>query len=47
MLPAVTFEMIKRLVTFTLAKPGYDTETILETYELLVYGVLHYITNSF
>jgi hypothetical protein len=46
-LPAETFEMIKRLVTFTLAKPGYDTEAILQTYELLIYGDLHYITNSF
>ena len=36
-----------RLVTFPLAKPIYDTEAILGTYELLIYGDLHYITNSF
>jgi hypothetical protein len=39
--------MITRLVAFPIAKPKYDTEAILETYELLIYGNLHYITNSF
>lgn len=37
MLPAVAFEMINRLVTFTLAKTGYETEGFLETYELLLW----------
>jgi hypothetical protein len=47
MLPAETFEMRKCLLTLSLAKPRQNAEAILKTYELIIYGDTHYITNSF
>ena len=47
MLPAETFEMRKRLLTLSLAKPRQNIEAILKSYKLIIYGDIHYITNSF
>jgi hypothetical protein len=40
-------EMINGFSTSYLAKPRYNTEAVLKTYELFIYGDIHYSTNSF
>jgi hypothetical protein len=45
MLPAETLEMRKRLPTLPLARPRYNAETVLKTYEMFIYGDIRYITN--
>jgi hypothetical protein len=37
----------KGLLALSLAKLRYNTEAILKTYELFIYGDTHYITNPF
>jgi len=37
----------KNLLTLSQAKPKQNVEGTLETYELFIYGDIHYITNSF
>jgi hypothetical protein len=46
-LPAKKFETTKCLSTFFLAKRRQKAETIVITFELFIYGDIHYITNSF
>jgi hypothetical protein len=46
-LHAETFEMRKPLLTFPLDKPGYNAKAISRNYELFIYGILNYVTNSF
>jgi hypothetical protein len=49
MLPAEIFETGKRLFALSLAKPRYNVEAVLTTYELFAYGHaphIHYILNS-
>ena len=37
-------DMSKRLLTFSLAKPRLNTESLFKTYELFIYGEIHYVT---
>jgi hypothetical protein len=46
-LPPERFEITIVLLTLSLAKPGQNTEAILETYGLFIYGDIQYTTNSF
>ena len=47
MLSVGTFETIKRLLTFSLAKPRANAEVMLKQYEMCIYGDMHTDTNSF
>jgi hypothetical protein len=44
---AETFEMGKRLLTFSLARPRYNAEAVVKAYELFAYGIIHYSINLF
>jgi hypothetical protein len=46
-LPVEKLGMRTFFLTFSLAKMRENAETFLETYELLIYGYMHYITKSF
>jgi hypothetical protein len=37
----------KRRLTLYLVKAKYNAKAVLETYQLFIYGYIHYITNSF
>jgi len=39
-----TFQTIKRLLTFSLAKPRENAEVMLKQYELCIYGDMHKVT---
>jgi len=45
MLSVETFEKIKHLLTFSLAKPRENAEEMLKKYELCNYGNMHTVTN--
>jgi hypothetical protein len=45
MFPAGTFEVRKGLSTLCLAKPSWEAEEILKTYELFIYEDLHCCSN--
>jgi hypothetical protein len=45
--PVETFKMKERLLTLSLEKPRNNAKTILENYELSIYGDIHYTNNSF
>jgi hypothetical protein len=47
MFPSETFELIKRILTLNVAMPRQNVETILNSYELFIYGYIGYSTNSF
>jgi hypothetical protein len=36
----------KKSLTLSMAKPRYNAKAILKTYEMVIYGVIHYLTNS-
>jgi hypothetical protein len=46
MIAAQTFQMRERLLTPSLAKPRYNAEEILKTYELFVYGDIHWYSTN-
>jgi hypothetical protein len=46
MFPAETFEISKRLLTTFLAEMRHNVETVLQTYELLIYGNLTLLINA-
>ena len=47
MLPAKSIERRKHLLTISVAKPRYNAEAVLKTYDLFIYGDTHYTNNSF
>jgi hypothetical protein len=42
-----TFEKIKHLLTFFMAKPRENSEVMLKQYELRIDGDMHTVINSF
>jgi hypothetical protein len=40
-----TIAMRKTPLTFFLVKPSYNAEAMFKTYDLFVYGDIHYIPN--